>query len=107
MADPSSPEDDLQMPPIWSSAPIRCDRISPKARLPSFVGTAAGERDYTVRIDEDFFMPGCCSNDKDQGPQKKPDDSWREPPGYLGEAVRRAKLIPSRRDKAAGAGAEA
>jgi len=51
-----------------------------------------------------FFMSGCSSNDKDQGSQKKPDDGWREPPGYLGEAVRRAKLIPSRRDKAAGAG---
>lgn len=25
---------------------------------------------------------------------KNPDDCWREPPGYLGEAVRRAKLIP-------------
>jgi len=49
-------------------------------------------------------MSGCSSNDKDQGSQKKPDDGWREPPGYLGEAVRRAKLIPSRRDKAAGAG---
>ncbi len=46
-------------------------------------------------------MPGCCTKDKDQGPAKAPEDHWREPPGYLGEAVRRAKLIPSRRDKAA------
>ncbi|HKX65218.1 MAG TPA: hypothetical protein VJM78_07890 [Rhizomicrobium sp.] len=48
-------------------------------------------------------MPGRCTKDRDQEPEKKPDDSWREPPGYLGEAVRRAKLIPSRRDKASGA----
>ena len=54
----------------------------------------------------DFFMPGCCSKDKDQVPEKKPDDHWREPPGYLGEAVRRAKLIPSRRDKVVPAAAE-
>lgn len=46
-------------------------------------------------------MPGCCTKDKDQGPAKALEDHWREPPGYLGEAVRRAKLIPSRRDKAA------
>ena len=32
--------------------------------------------------------------------EKRPNDDWPEPPGYLGEAVRRAKLIPSRRDKA-------
>ena len=44
-------------------------------------------------------MPGCCTKDKDQVPEKKPDDTWREPPGYLGEAVRRAKLIPSRANK--------
>ncbi|HKU65997.1 MAG TPA: hypothetical protein VJQ06_13155 [Rhizomicrobium sp.] len=49
-------------------------------------------------------MPGRCTKDRDQEPEKKPDDSWREPPGYLGEAVRRAKLIPSRRDKASGMG---
>lgn len=48
-------------------------------------------------------MPGRCTKDRDQEPEKKPDDSWREPPGYLGEAVRRTKLIPSRRDKASGA----
>ena len=33
---------------------------------------------------------------KDREPEKKPDTNWPEPPGYLGEAVRRAKLIPSR-----------
>ena len=44
-------------------------------------------------------MPGCCAKDKDQEPDHKLDDTWREPPGYLGEAVRRAKLIPSRRSK--------
>ena len=49
----------------------------------------------------EFFMPGCCPKDKEQEPAKTPQDDWREPPGYLGEAVRRAKLIPSRRDKAA------
>ena len=52
-------------------------------------------------------MSGCSSDNKDQGSQKKPDDGWREPPGYLGEAVRRAKLIPSRRDKATETGIEA
>jgi hypothetical protein len=36
-------------------------------------------------------MPACFRpNEKDE------EDGWREPPGYLGEAVRRAKLIPSR-----------
>jgi hypothetical protein len=65
------------------------------------------EEDYTVRIDGDFFMPGCCTKDRDQEPDKKPEDGWREPPGYLGEAVRRAKLIPSRRDKAAEKGVQA
>jgi len=45
----------------------------------------------------EFFMPGCCPKDKEQEPAKTPQDDWREPPGYLGEAVRRAKLIPSRR----------
>jgi hypothetical protein len=49
-------------------------------------------------------MPGYCAKDSNQEPDKKPEDGWREPPGYLGEAVRRAKLIPSRRDKAADAG---
>jgi len=52
-------------------------------------------------------MPGCCTKDQDREPEQKPDDHWREPPGYLGEAVRRAKLIPSRRDKAAKTGMEA
>ena len=33
---------------------------------------------------------------KDREPEKKLDTHWPEPPGYLGEAVRRAKLIPSR-----------
>jgi hypothetical protein len=60
-----------------------------------------GEEDYTVRMHGDFFMPGCCTKDGDREPDKK--DGWREPPGYLGEAVRRAKLIPSRRDKPADA----
>jgi hypothetical protein len=44
---------------------------------------------------EEFFMPACFrANEKQQ--DRDPDDSWREPPGYLGEAVRRAKRIPSR-----------
>jgi hypothetical protein len=49
-------------------------------------------------------------SEKDQEQRKDPDGAfshqalshpapshpeWREPPGYLGEAVRRAKLIPS------------
>jgi hypothetical protein len=42
-------------------------------------------------------MPGCFrANEKDEDQ----DDGWREPPGYLGEAVRRAKLIRSRTDRA-------
>jgi hypothetical protein len=40
-------------------------------------------------------MPACFRpNEKDE--VRQPGDGWREPPGYLGEAVRRAKLIPSR-----------
>lgn len=34
-----------------------------------------------------------CAGDDDRNTAP---DEWREPPGYLGEAVRRAKLIPSR-----------
>ena len=34
--------------------------------------------------------------EKDGEREKNPDDDWPEPPGYLGEAVRRAKLIPRR-----------
>ena len=30
---------------------------------------------------------------QDEGQDKARDDGWREPPGYLGEAVRRAKRI--------------
>jgi hypothetical protein len=33
---------------------------------------------------------------KDRDCEQDPKDHWPEPPGYLGEAVRRAKLIPSR-----------
>jgi len=45
-------------------------------------------------------MPACFrAEEKDQKRDKAPPDSWREPPGYLGEAVRRAKLIPSRASK--------
>ncbi len=43
-------------------------------------------------------------------PQQRRDDEydkWREPPGYLGEAVRRAKRIPSRQDKSGGSGTKA
>ena len=40
-------------------------------------------------------MPICCRpNEKNR--EMDAADTWREPPGYLGEAVRRAKLIPSR-----------
>ncbi|HET7083463.1 MAG TPA: hypothetical protein VFI23_01740 [Rhizomicrobium sp.] len=42
-------------------------------------------------------MPACFRADEEVPKGKKaPLDSWREPPGYLGEAVRRAKRIPSR-----------
>jgi len=38
-------------------------------------------------------MPGCCrAIDQPQEREAEKDD-WPEPPGYLGEAVRRAKLI--------------
>jgi hypothetical protein len=39
-----------------------------------------------------------CFRVREEDPERKnaPDDTWREPPGYLGEAVRRAKRIPSR-----------
>lgn len=39
-------------------------------------------------------MPACLRSrdNNDDGDNK--DAEWREPPGYLGEAVRRAKLIP-------------
>ena len=33
---------------------------------------------------------------KERDPDRKSDTHWPEPPGYLGEAVRRAKRIPSR-----------
>jgi hypothetical protein len=40
-------------------------------------------------------MPACFRpNEKDE--VQESEDGWREPPGYLGEAVRRTKLIPSR-----------
>ena len=48
------------------------------------------------------YMPGWCrGKDKSEGRDKIPGDAlshqdWREPPGYLGEAVRRAKRISSR-----------
>jgi hypothetical protein len=46
-------------------------------------------------MDKEFSMPACFrANEKQQ--DRNPDDGWREPPGYLGEAVRRAKRIPSR-----------
>ena len=35
-------------------------------------------------------MPGCFRADEQD---ENADDGWREPPGYLGEAVRRAKRI--------------
>jgi len=45
-------------------------------------------------------MPACFRvEEKDLVRDEAPADSWREPPGYLGEAVRRAKLIPSRANK--------
>lgn len=42
-------------------------------------------------------MPICRRCEKDQ--ERDDADTWREPPGYLGEAVRRAKRIPSRANK--------
>ena len=43
-------------------------------------------------------MPIFCRPDE-KDLEKSAADTWREPPGYLGEAVRRAKLIPSRASK--------
>ncbi len=45
-----------------------------------------------------IVMPGCFRGKDQEGRDKVPDDvaphqDWREPPGYLGEAVRRAKRI--------------
>ena len=59
-------------------------------------GTRLGLPDYMRGpggrvVTECFHM-----TQKDLAPEKKPDTNWPEPPGYLGEAVRRAKLIPSR-----------
>ena len=42
-------------------------------------------------------MPGCLQGRDDNDDADNKDAEWREPPGYLGEAVRRAKLIPPRR----------
>ena len=42
------------------------------------------------------FMPSRFRGE-DEGQDKGRDDGWREPPGYLGEAVRRAKRISSLR----------
>ncbi len=36
-------------------------------------------------------MPDCCRTNQDT--QEVEEDDWPEPAGYLGEAVRRAKLI--------------
>jgi len=48
-----------------------------------------------------IIMPICFmtspSRAKDEERDKAGDDGWREPPGYLGEAVRRAKRISSLR----------
>jgi hypothetical protein len=47
-------------------------------------------------------MPVASHPDPSELPAiKDPDDGWREPPGYLGEAVRRAKLIPRRASQSA------
>ena len=46
-------------------------------------------------------MPACFRvGDEAPEGKKAPEDGWREPPGYLGEAVRRAKRIPSRASRA-------
>jgi hypothetical protein len=44
----------------------------------------------------ELSMPACFRAANEQQQNRDPDDGWREPPGYLGEAVRRAKRIPSR-----------
>jgi hypothetical protein len=45
------------------------------------------------------FMPGRFArtdkNEDADGPMAPTHPEWREPPGYLGEAVRRAKRIAS------------
>ena len=44
-------------------------------------------------------MPGCFRAKKED---KKLLEDWPEPPGYLGEAVRRAKRIPSAMEASVG-----
>jgi hypothetical protein len=49
-------------------------------------------------------MPGCFRGKDQTGGDKASDDvpphqDWREPPGYLGEAVRRAKRISKPKDQ--------
>jgi hypothetical protein len=39
-------------------------------------------------------MPTCLRA-RQEASREIHDREWREPPGYLGEAVRRAKLIPA------------
>ena len=39
-------------------------------------------------------MPGCLRGRESHDDGDNKDTEWREPPGWLGEAVRRAKLIP-------------
>ena len=52
---------------------------------------------YTAGIGGESSMPACFKMmQKDRDCEQDPKDDWPEPPGYLGEAVRRAKLIPSR-----------
>jgi hypothetical protein len=38
-----------------------------------------------------------CVNAPDEAQDECVEMPWREPPGYLGEAVRRAKRIPHRK----------
>lgn len=49
-------------------------------------------------------MPVCFRGKDQTGRDKAPDDlpphqDWREPPGYLGEAVRRAKRISKMKEQ--------
>lgn len=45
-------------------------------------------------------MPSCLRAATNAVANDNPQKFWREPPGYLGEAVRRAKRIPSLRPSA-------
>ncbi|HWU54984.1 MAG TPA: hypothetical protein VN175_05740 [Rhizomicrobium sp.] len=53
-----------------------------------FVPSREGDKD-------DAHVPGVSLTHRDMAHRDPAHQEWREPPGYLGEAVRRAKRIAS------------